>query len=169
MADTPQGKSITADKPTWPFGAGAGSTSILAGVAGKHMDSPGYYCGGLCAAVFCFWSGQLPVLSSAGFGISEKTVAHIKQAVQGVKRAGDIVVVSIHWGGNRGYAIPSAQTRFAHKLIDAAGVDIIHGHSSHHVKGIEICKDKPIIYGCGDFLTDYEGISGQEGYRGDLA
>ena len=24
------------------------------------------------------------------------------------------------------------------KLIDEAGVDVIHGHSSHHVKGIEV-------------------------------
>jgi poly-gamma-glutamate synthesis protein (capsule biosynthesis protein) len=26
-----------------------------------------------------------------------------------------------------------------------------------------------ILYGCGDFLTDYEGISGYEQFRGDLA
>jgi poly-gamma-glutamate synthesis protein (capsule biosynthesis protein) len=26
-----------------------------------------------------------------------------------------------------------------------------------------------ILYGCGDFLTDYEGISGYEAFRGDLA
>jgi poly-gamma-glutamate capsule biosynthesis protein CapA/YwtB (metallophosphatase superfamily) len=26
-----------------------------------------------------------------------------------------------------------------------------------------------VLYGCGDFLTDYEGISGHESYRGDLA
>lgn len=54
------------------------------------------------------------------------------------------------------------------KLIDQAGVDIVHGHSSHHVKGIEVYRDRPIIYGCGDFLTDYEGIEGHESYRDDL-
>jgi poly-gamma-glutamate synthesis protein (capsule biosynthesis protein) len=100
--------------------------------------------------------------------LSDKTVAQIVQAVQDVKRAGDIVVASIHWGGNWGYTIPSGQTGFAHRLIDAAGVDIIHGHSSHHVKGIEVYKDKPVLYGCGDLLTDYEGIAGHEQYRGDL-
>ena len=26
----------------------------------------------------------------------------------------------------------------------------------------------PILYGCGDLLTDYEGIRGNEAYRGDL-
>jgi poly-gamma-glutamate synthesis protein (capsule biosynthesis protein) len=47
-------------------------------------------------------------------------------------------------------------------------VDIVHGHSSHHVKGIEVHKDKLICYGCGDFINDYEGIGGFEYYRGDL-
>jgi poly-gamma-glutamate synthesis protein (capsule biosynthesis protein) len=58
---------------------------------------------------------------------------------------------------------------FAHKLIDEAGVDVIHGHSSHHVKGIEVYKGKIIIYGSGDFINDYEGIGGYEDYRSDLA
>jgi poly-gamma-glutamate synthesis protein (capsule biosynthesis protein) len=26
-----------------------------------------------------------------------------------------------------------------------------------------------VLYGCGDFLNDYEGIGGYESYRGDLA
>ena len=47
-------------------------------------------------------------------------------------------------------------------------MDVIHGHSSHHPKGIEVYEDRPIMYGCGDFLNDYEGISGYERYRDDL-
>jgi len=100
--------------------------------------------------------------------MSEKTVRHIKEKVQEVKQQGDIVVISIHWGGNWGYEIPREQTEFAHMLIEDASVDVIHGHSSHHVKGIEVYRDKPIIYGCGDFLDDYEGISGYEDFRDDL-
>jgi poly-gamma-glutamate synthesis protein (capsule biosynthesis protein) len=57
---------------------------------------------------------------------------------------------------------------FAHRLVDG-GVDIVHGHSSHHVRPIEIYRDKLILYGCGDFVDDYEGISGYEQYRDDLA
>ena len=30
-------------------------------------------------------------------------------------------------------------------------------------------RRKLILYGCGDFINDYEGISGNEEYRGDLA
>ncbi len=101
--------------------------------------------------------------------LSDKTVHYIKEKVQEVKQQGDIVVASIHWGGNWGYEIPCAQTEFAHKLINDASVDVIHGHSSHHVKAIEVYKEKPIIYGCGDFLNDYEGIGGYEHFRDDLA
>jgi len=101
--------------------------------------------------------------------LSEVTVKRIAAEVSSHAQAQDITVASIHWGGNWGYGIPSAQRNFAHQLIDEAGVDIVHGHSSHHAKGIEVYHGKPIIYGCGDFLNDYEGIRGHEEYRGDLA
>lgn len=100
--------------------------------------------------------------------LSDKSIRQITEEVQAVKRASDIVVASIHWGGNWGYEIHPEQIYFAHKLIDKAGIDIVHGHSSHHVKGIEVYNDKPIFYGCGDLLTDYEGIRGYEEFRDDL-
>ncbi|HKZ16490.1 MAG TPA: CapA family protein [Geobacteraceae bacterium] len=101
--------------------------------------------------------------------LSDKTVRGIADKVSAVKKAGDIAVASIHWGDNWGYRVPGEQIVFAHRLIEGAGVDIIHGHSSHHVKGIEVYLDKPIIYGCGDFINDYEGIGGYEPLRGDLS
>jgi poly-gamma-glutamate capsule biosynthesis protein CapA/YwtB (metallophosphatase superfamily) len=100
--------------------------------------------------------------------LSEDTARRIAgQILQGT-RPGDVTVASIHWGSNWGYEIPAAQITFAHRLIEA-GVSIVHGHSSHHVKTIEVYQDRLILYGCGDFLTDYEGISGYEAFRGDLA
>jgi poly-gamma-glutamate synthesis protein (capsule biosynthesis protein) len=100
--------------------------------------------------------------------LSDGTAARIAEQVRGVKRPGDVVIASIHWGRNWGYGIPRGHRSFAHALVDIAGVDIVHGHSSHHPKGIEIYKGKPILYGCGDFLDDYEGIEGYEGFRDDL-
>ncbi len=96
------------------------------------------------------------------------TVEQIAAGVRRVKRPGDVVVASIHWGGNWGYAIPQRQRDLVHRLIDEAGVDVIHGHSSHHAKGIEVYRNRPILYGCGDLLHDYEGIRGHEEFRGDL-
>ena len=100
--------------------------------------------------------------------LSDATVDRIAQHVVNVKRPNDIAVLSIHWGGNWGYQISRQQTVFAHKLIDVAAVDVVHGHSSHHAKGIEIYKGKAILYGCGDFLNDYEGIAGYEMFRSHL-
>jgi poly-gamma-glutamate synthesis protein (capsule biosynthesis protein) len=76
--------------------------------------------------------------------------------------------VSIHWGNNWGYEIPHAQKAFAHSLIDG-GVDLVHGHSSHHAKGLEVYRKHAILYGCGDFFNDYEGIHGYDAYRSNLA
>ncbi|MGH8376132.1 MAG: CapA family protein, partial [Pseudomonas sp.] len=90
-----------------------------------------------------------------------------KRIIEGQKPR-DLVVASIHWGGNWGFDIPREQVRFAHALIDEAGVDVVHGHSSHHVKGIEVYREHLILYGCGDLLNDYEGIEGYTAFRGDL-
>jgi poly-gamma-glutamate synthesis protein (capsule biosynthesis protein) len=88
--------------------------------------------------------------------------------INSIKQEDDIVVLSIHWGDNWGYDIPGRQKQLAHRLIDEAGVDLVSGHSSHHPRGIEVYRDKLIIYGTGDFINDYEGIGGHEQYRDDL-
>lgn len=84
------------------------------------------------------------------------------------KQPSDIAIASIHWGDNWGYDVPSEQQWFARRLVDEALIDIVHCHSSHHPKAIELYRGKPIFYGCGDFLNDYEGIRGEEVYRPDL-
>jgi poly-gamma-glutamate synthesis protein (capsule biosynthesis protein) len=100
--------------------------------------------------------------------LSDQTSRRVASKMREVRRPGDVTVASIHWGGNWGYEIPDAQTRFAHRLIEE-GVDLVHGHSSHHFKALEVYRSRPILYGCGDLLADYEGIRGHEAYRGDLA
>lgn len=105
------------------------------------------------------------LLSDLSSHSAERIAAHIRQT----KQPGDIVLISLHWGPNWGYEVLDAQRRFAHAVIDESGVSIVHGHSSHHAKGIEVYRGRLILYGCGDFLNDYEGITGYENYRDDLA
>src|SRR5438132_3278625 len=100
--------------------------------------------------------------------LSETTAARMCDQMRAHQQTGDLIIASIHWGSNWGYEIPRDQITFAHRLIEE-GIAIVHGHSSHHVKAIEVFKGRLILYGCGDFLTDYEGISGYEMFRGDLA
>jgi poly-gamma-glutamate capsule biosynthesis protein CapA/YwtB (metallophosphatase superfamily) len=99
--------------------------------------------------------------------LSDATADELLTRVVSRKRLGDVAIVSIHWGDNWGYEVPDAHIRFAHRLLDG-GVDLIHGHSSHHPRPIEIYNDKLVLYGCGDFITDYEGITGYEHFRDDL-
>ena len=101
--------------------------------------------------------------------LSDLDAEAIADQVARVRRLGDIVVVSIHWGSNWGYDVPDDHTRFARRLIDIAGVSVVHGHSSHHPRAIEIYRNRLILYGCGDFLNDYEGIRGYERFRSDLS
>lgn len=101
--------------------------------------------------------------------LSEATVNRVADHILQHRRPRDVIIVSVHWGPNWGYDIPQAQRHFAHSLIERVDVSIIHGHSSHHAKGIEVYRGRLILYGCGDFINDYEGIRGYEDYRGDLA
>ncbi|BCH17464.1 CapA family protein [Mesorhizobium sp. L-2-11] len=101
--------------------------------------------------------------------LSARSLDQIARSVQAMKQPGDLAVASIHWGGNWGYQVPAEERALAHALIDVAGFDVVHGHSSHHPKPIEIHHGRLILYGCGDFLTDYEGITGYETFRGELS
>src|ERR687892_137651 len=97
--------------------------------------------------------------------LSDATADAVTGRVQRLKRPGDVAVASIHWGSNWGYAVPPAHVRFAHRLVDG-GVDIVHGHSSHHPRALEVYRRKLVLYGCGNFIDDYEGIGGLEGVPG---
>lgn len=75
-------------------------------------------------------------------------------------------IFSVHWGPNYTWQ-PSQEIRdLAHFLVDSCDIDIVHGHSSHHVQGVEKYHDKLIIYGCGDLVDDYALVPE---YRNDLS
>jgi poly-gamma-glutamate capsule biosynthesis protein CapA/YwtB (metallophosphatase superfamily) len=99
--------------------------------------------------------------------LSNSAADELCQRVREVRQPADVVIVSVHWGSNWGYRVESEQVRFAHRLIDG-GVDLVHGHSSHHPRPLEVYRKKLILYGCGDLVDDYEGIRGHQEYRDDL-
>jgi poly-gamma-glutamate synthesis protein (capsule biosynthesis protein) len=100
--------------------------------------------------------------------LSPRTADALAARVLALEGAADTVVVSVHWGPNWGYEVDAEERSFARRLVDAGAADLVHGHSSHHPRPLEIYRDRLILYGCGDFLNDYEGISGHEAYRPEL-
>ncbi len=133
-----------------------------------------------CVVVYAFGSGTSGIPPSWAAradrpgvnllrDLSEETARSIAAGIRAAKRPRDVVVASLHWGPNWGYEIDREQRRFAQMLVREGAVDVVHGHSSHHAKGIEVHEGRLILYGCGDFLNDYEGIAGNEEFRDDLA
>jgi poly-gamma-glutamate synthesis protein (capsule biosynthesis protein) len=102
-------------------------------------------------------------------GYTARAIAGIKEQVAAVRREGDIVVASIHWGRNWGHGVEFRRRWFAHRLIDTAGIHVVHGHSSHHPIAVEVYRNQPILYGCGDLMNDYEGSIDYAKCRPDLA
>jgi poly-gamma-glutamate synthesis protein (capsule biosynthesis protein) len=68
----------------------------------------------------------------------------------------------VHWGSNWGFDVP-AEIKSAARLW-TQGADIVHGHSSHHFRGVELVGSKLILYGCGDLINDYETIPADPQY-----
>lgn len=99
--------------------------------------------------------------------LSDAEADAVCRRLASVRQPSDVLVVSVHWGSNWGYEVEPDQIRFAHRLVDG-GVDVVHGHSSHHPRPVEVYRGKLVLYGCGDLVDDYEGISGHEEYRDDL-
>jgi poly-gamma-glutamate capsule biosynthesis protein CapA/YwtB (metallophosphatase superfamily) len=125
-------------------------------------------CGTISSGIPASWAatGERPGIDLLP-DLSTVTAERVAGRVQQGKRPGDLAIASIHWGSNWGYEIPDAHIGFAHDLIDL-GVDVVHGHSSHHPCPIEIYRGKLILYSTGDLINDYEGIGGYESYRDDL-
>ncbi|GAA4677758.1 CapA family protein [Pseudonocardia yuanmonensis] len=97
----------------------------------------------------------------------DRGVDAVVRSLAAVRTRGDLTLVSVHRGSNWGYEVAAEQRRFARDLVDA-GVDLVHGHSSHHPRPIEVHRGRLVLHGCGDLVDDYEGISGYEQYRPDL-
>lgn len=158
----PAGAGRTAAEASRPAmvslgGAGAGASRVLVWAVGCTTSGiPGDWAATDRAA-------GIDLLS----GIDDATADGLAERVAAEKRPGDVAVISIHWGTNWGFDVPEAFVDFARRLIDR-GVDLVHGHSSHHVRPIEVYRDRLILHGCGDLLDDYEGIAGQGRFRGDL-
>ena len=72
----------------------------------------------------------------------------------------DIVIYSLHLhrGSTQDFWKPAEfQQAFAHDCINA-GADVFIAHGPHHMRGIEIYKDKPIFHGLGNFIFQNETV-----------
>lgn len=123
--------------------------------------------GTVCSGIPPAWGAAADRPGVALTELTDRAALALTDAVRRVRTPSDRVVVSIHWGSNWGDDVPRRHVDFAHRLIDS-GVDLVHGHSSHHPRAIELYRGHLVLHGCGDLVDDYEGIGGHEHHRPDL-
>lgn len=86
-------------------------------------------------------------------GITNFNIEQIKKDITAANQAGDLVVVSFHWGDEYQTKHNLKQEQFAKAAIDA-GADLIIGHHPHVVQEVEQYKDGWIAYSLGNFVFD---------------
>lgn len=86
--------------------------------------------------------------------IADARAVDLVRQVRQVRSRVDLLIVSAHWGPNWGFEVPPEHRGLAHALIDA-GADVVFGHSPHIVRGVEVYRNRPILYSAGDFVDDY--------------
>jgi poly-gamma-glutamate synthesis protein (capsule biosynthesis protein) len=74
-------------------------------------------------------------------------------AVAAAARRTDLVIVSIHWGGEY-QAAPSARQRAVAQALAEAGADVIAGHGPHVLQPVEWLGGTLVVYSLGNFLFD---------------
>lgn len=169
--------SVLRDSGIRCCGAGVDRLSALQPVA-LPLNPGGENAGKLLIFAFGVDSSGIPATWAAAEGqpglcyldaATPRTAQQVSHLIEQYKGPLDRVIVSLHWGGNWGYEIADDQIGFAHSLIDSGAADVLYGHSSHHPIGIEIYRGKLILYGCGDLINDYEGITARPPHRSDLS
>jgi poly-gamma-glutamate synthesis protein (capsule biosynthesis protein) len=80
--------------------------------------------------------------------------------IRDARRQADWVAVSLH--AHETLAADQEQpaefiTTFCREAVDA-GADIILGHGPHQLRGVDVYRGKPILYGLGNFIFQYETV-----------
>lgn len=99
-------------------------------------------------------SWQATDAKTGTFYLQVGDLSDLQEAITFLKDQVNLLILSIHWGPNMRQRPSSSFRAFAHKLIDL-GVDILHGHSAHIFQGVEVYKNKLILYDTGDLIDDY--------------
>lgn len=92
--------------------------------------------------------------------VIDAELARAIRVVKETKTQCDALCVALHWGVPEGWATPAQgwladyQQPLGYALIDA-GADLLIGSHPHVIHGIEIYKEKPILYCLGNFTSHY--------------
>ena len=86
--------------------------------------------------------------------------------IKEAKKNADYAIMIIH-GGHEEYQLPSPRMQETYRFFVDMGADVVVNHHQHCYSGYELYREKPIIYGLGNFSFDENGLrrsAWNEGY-----
>jgi poly-gamma-glutamate synthesis protein (capsule biosynthesis protein) len=86
--------------------------------------------------------------------------------IQEAKAKADYIIVIVH-GGIEHYQLPTPRMTETYRFFIDAGADAVVNHHQHCYSGYEYYKNRPVVYGLGNFCFDWNGkrnVSWNEGY-----
>lgn len=75
--------------------------------------------------------------------------------IKEAKNKADYVLIVVH-GGHEMYQLPSPRMKETYRFFVDSGADAVVNHHQHCYSGYEVYHDKPIFYGIGNFIFDWE-------------
>jgi poly-gamma-glutamate synthesis protein (capsule biosynthesis protein) len=87
------------------------------------------------------------------------TIELMQIDIAAVRARVDVLVVAFHKGVVHTPAHIAMYEKAVSRAAIEAGADIIIGHHSHILRGVEIWRDKPIFHGLGNFITVTRALS----------
>jgi poly-gamma-glutamate synthesis protein (capsule biosynthesis protein) len=116
-------------------------------INGKKIGILGYYGG-----------GEAPAATGKSCGVAARELNLIERDIRSLKEKDkvDYVVINLHWGTEKAKKPDAEQRAFAHDVIEA-GADAIIGHHPHVLQGIELYRNKVIVYSLGNLVFGGNG------------
>jgi len=90
-----------------------------------------------------------------GFRPESISVPKMRSHIKSARSRCDILVVSFHWGVEKRYYPTGQQVTYGREAVKA-GADLVVGHHSHLISGIELYRGKHIVYGLGTIVSAVE-------------
>ena len=102
-----------------------------------------------------YQSTNLPIYQVLAFddSVTPLDVGAAVEAVAAAAKQADLVLVSVHWGGEY-QAAPSSRQRAIAGALAGAGARLIVGHGPHVLQRVEWVEETLVAYSLGNFLFD---------------